>query len=324
MIFKKMMITDDRSDLCHLSFFGDRNILLSFSESGDTYTIDEIPDNAYGYGDLAVYASVLDGLGWRWAIDPLVLRLEKSSSVIDYDSDSGYSVISEGNFHSATGKLVGRATYISDVLSVGNDFGFWKSISWTQLVHGERVVVAVKAGKTPEEVVSKDWERYFEVPTSYYDYPSGSTFAEIDLDRFNLSGSHFMFKVEMETRVSSSRPSVRDLRVAYAGKHSVLFFTNRIRIEASGFDNMILTASSTVPARTELSFAVGPGDSVDWADYRAIDLGEIANVPNSFGSRMRVGIRLASFDSVKYPTVHEFALEFSSDDDATVNLEGLS
>jgi len=322
MIFRKMLIADDRSKISHVSHYGERNMLIATSDSGDTYSVDEVSDNVYGYGNAPVYGAILDGLGWEWVVDPLTLRLEKSNQVLSV-SEGAFTTVSTGVVYGTSGKLTGKATYISDVLSVGDDFGFWKTISWSQDLAGERVVVAVKVGDTADEVATKDWERYFETPSSYYNYSSGSV-AQVDLDRFNLKGSHFMFKIEMETQVSSNKPSVRDLRVAYAAKHSVFFFTNRIKIDSDGFDEVILTASRTLPVRTEISFGVGPGDSVDWADYKALDLGEMASVPNSFGNRMRAGIRMTSFDTVNFPTVHEFALEFSSDDDVQINVEGLT
>jgi hypothetical protein len=189
MIFKKMLITDDRSDLCHVSYYGARNMLIAISDSGDTYSVNEISDNVYGYGDLSVYGAILDGLGWEWTVDPLTLRLEKTNQVISSISEN-YSVISTGVVYGARGKSSGKATYISDVLSVGDEFGFWKTLSWSQDLAGERVTVAVKVGNTEEEVISKDWERYFEVPSSYYSYSAG-TYAQVDLDRFNLNGGHF-------------------------------------------------------------------------------------------------------------------------------------
>lgn len=133
-----------------------------------------------------------------------------------------------------------------------------------------------------------------------------------------------MFKVEMETTVSSDRPSVTDLKVSYAAKHSVYFFTNKIRIDSDGFKNVILTASHTSPVRTEVSFAVGPSESVSWDDYSIVNLGIIESVPASFGNGMRVGIRMSSFDGLNVPTVHEFALEFQGGDDRQINIEGMS
>ncbi len=322
MIFKKMLITDDRSDIGHISYYGARNLLLAVSDSGDTYSINEVSDNVYGYGNVPVYGTILDGLGWEWVMDPVTLTLVKSDNVINASLDD-FSIVSSGSAYGTNGQAVGKATYISNILSVGDEFGFWKTLSWSQNLAEERVVVAVKSGNTVEEVTAKDWEVYFESPSSYYEYGAGSI-AQVDLDRFNLKGSHFMFKVDMETRVSSNRPSVRDLKVSYSTKHSVFFFTNRIKVEAEGFNDMILTASSTLPSKTEVSFGVGPGSSIDWEDYTPVDLGKLVNIPKSFGNRSRVGIRLTSFDTVNVPIVHEFALEFNSDDDNQVNIEGLT
>ena len=76
--------------------------------------------------------------------------------------------------------------------------------------------------------------------------------------------------------------------------------------------------------KTEVSFGIGPGNTVDWSKYKPLDLGEMANVPDSFGNRARIGIRLTSFDTINVPVVHEFALEFSADSDNQINIEGLT
>lgn len=321
MIFKSLMFSDDGSDISHLSYSGGRNMLLAFSDTGDAYSIDEIPDNAYGYGDVNVYASILDGLGWEWSVQPSSVNLLLSDGVLDV-SESSYEEIFSGVAYGTGSKAVAEATYISDVLSVGDEFGYWKDISWTQDFNLGRVVIALKVGETAEEVIGKDWEYYYESPASYGSYPSG-TFASFDLDRFNLKGRHMMFKVEMEVTAVSGYASVMDFRIAYVTRHSVFFFTNSIKIESEGFDNMIVTASQTLPVRTEVAFGVGPANSSNWNDYIPVDLDRIESVPSSFGSRSKVGIRLTSFDLSAYPTVHEFALEFGADSDNKINQEGL-
>jgi hypothetical protein len=101
----------------------------------------------------------------------------------------------------------------------------------------------------------------------------------------------------------------------------VYFFTNKIRIDGSRFGEAILTveAGSTTPKMTEIRFAFGPGESTDWKDYVPVDIGRMASVPDAWGKRMRVGIRMSSLDTESVPVVHGFALEFESDAVTQIN-----
>ena len=53
---------------------------------------------------------------------------------------------------------------------------------------------------------------------------------------------------------------------------------------------------------------------MEWKDYSPVDLGRLYRVPAALGDRMRVGIRMTSFDETAFPTVHEFALSFEGED----------
>jgi hypothetical protein len=321
MIFRPIFRTDDRSDVSLISHSPDRGVLFTFSETGDAYAVSELADNAYGNGSTALYSAIRDGYGDVSDTSVLELALELYRSVASVTGSEFEVLASSGDYHSADTKKEVFGTYISDVLSVNDDFGYWKAISWTQTCRDSRVIVAVKSGNSREEVLAKDWERYFEEPCVQY-YGHESTVVVKNLDFFNLKGSHFMFKIEMKTSVADRNPFVRDLSGTYVGKHSVFFFTNKIRIDGTRFGELIMTASSTLPARTEVSFGVGPGESVDWEDYRIVDLDRLNSVPAAFGKRMRVGIRLSSLDLVNVPVVHEFALSFESDDETQLNEEG--
>jgi len=313
--------TDDRSDISLIRHVPERGALYVFSASGDTYVIGELSDNGYGNGSSALFSMIRDGCGDKSESSSLPLFLELYRSVASVEENSFEVLAEKGDYYGAATKSSVRGTYISGVLSVNDDFGFWETIGWTQTCRDSRIVVAVKSGETAEEVLAKDWERYFEEPCTPY-YGTTATLVVRDLDYFNLRGNHFMFKVELETQVSSNVPAVRDLSLVYRGKHSVFLFTNKIRIDGTRFGDAILTASSTLPVRTEIAFAVGSGESTSWEDYQIVELDRLAQVPDSYEKRMRVGIRLSSLDLTNVPVVHEFALSFGSDDEAELNLEG--
>jgi len=287
------------------------------SESGDLYTLGILPDNARGFGDTHIFGEMRDGRGTihdAWNA-PVSLRLSDALAAAQRREE--YEVLASQEV-SWSGTEVGKlhAVYISPALSAGDRFGFWKTISWVQPCNGASVEVAVKTAETLDEVQEKDWDRYWlETCESSYGYTPGTLTVVKSLDFFNLRGGWLMFKITMETDSLSALPYVSDLAVSYGAKHAVFFFTNKIRIERDeDFGRMVLTASATTPSRTEAVFAVGPGESVDWKDYSPVDLGRLYRVPTALGDRVRVGIRMTSFDETAIPTVHEFALSFEGGD----------
>lgn len=319
MSFVPILKTDDRSDVSLVEYAHGLGRLFTFSESGDTYILDRLPRNADNHGPVTVFSEIRDGLGDVSDVAVFDSIFELYRRVVDVNIlDGDYTVAATGEYWSGQRKSKVSGTYISPVLSVNDDFGFWKSISWLQSCMDTRIVVAMKAGETEAEVLAKEWERYVERPCAYYG-GYGESFVTFDLDYFNLRGGHFMFKVEMETEVEGAFSTVRDLVVSYAGKHSVFFFSNRIKIDGEDFGRMIVTASYTLPQKTEIAFGIGPGGSVDWKDYEIVDLDRLHLVPSSFGGVARIGIRLSSYDDSNTPVVHEFALSFESDGDNQLN-----
>jgi len=320
MIFRPKIKSEDSGDFSLLGYLWSRARLFSFTDRGDTYVMNEVPDNAFGYGQKSVYSYIQDGLGDATDITAFDVAFELYRSVTNV-SETSYDFIKSGDYYGATSSNQATATYISNVLSVNDDFGYWKTISWFQTCRDARVVVAVKTADTVAELLEKDWDRYFEQPCTYYSGSYTGTLVTRDLDFFNLRGGHMMFKIEFSTDSPTTLPSVRDLVVSYAGKHSVFFFSNKIIIDSTSFDELIMTASVTLPAKTEIAFGIGPGDSVDWKDYEIVDLGRLKSVPDLFRSRMRVGVRFSSYDIEKYPVVHEYALSFQGDATEQMNVE---
>ena len=322
MYFRPIFKTNNGSNISMLKYAIGHGVLYPVSEHGDVYKISELEDNAFGHGDRRVYTQILDGIGNRMdgPITDFTFELYRAVASVNQD-EQDFTIVAENiDAWSAERKSVMTGIYVSDVLAAGEDFGYWKDIAWTQSCHDSRIVVAVKTGNTIEEVLAKDWERYFEEPCVPYYGGSSSTSVIKDLDFFNLRGTYIQFKVELTVEIGDGVPEVRDLVISYVGKHSVFFFTDKIRIErGTEFGNAIITASVTLPNRTEVVFAYGPGDSVDWSRYKVVESGRLVQIPASYRERMRVGIRFTSYDAVNAATVHEFAFSFDSDDENKIN-----
>lgn len=322
MYFRPIFKTEDEADISKMEYALGHGALYPVSEDGDVYRILQLEDNAFGHGERRVYTQILDGVGNRMdgPITDFTFELYRAIASVEQDQQDFTIVAENVDAWSADRKTVVTGIYISDVLAAGENFGYWKTISWTQTCQDSRVVVAVKTGDSVAEVEAKDWERYFEEPCVPYYGGSGSTLVTRDLDFFNLRGSYIQFKVELVTELGGSVPQMRDLIISYVGKHSVFFFTDRIRIErGTEFGNAVITASVTLPNRTEIAFAYGPGDSVDWSRYRVVEAGKLAQIPASYADRMRVGIRFTSYDDINVATVHEFAFSFDSTEENKIN-----
>jgi len=322
MYFRPIFKTGDGADISKMEYALGHGVLYPVSDHGDVYRILELEDNAFGHGDRRVYTQILDGIGNRMDGPITDFTFELYRAIVSVEQDQqDFTIVAESvDAWSAERKTVVTGVYISDILAAGEDFGYWNTISWTQSCLDSRVVVAIKTGFSVAEVEAKDWERYFEEPCVPYYGGSGSTLVTRNLDFFNLRGNYIQFKVELITELDGVVPQVRDLVISYVGKHSVFFFTDKIRIErGSEFGNAIITASVTLPSRTEVAFAFGPADSVEWSDYKVVDAGRLAQIPAAYRDRMRVGIRFTSYDAVSVATVHEFAFSFDSDDENKIN-----
>lgn len=271
--------------------------------------IDEFPQDAFGRGLTAVYAQIQDGNGHFAKRMTLPVYYDLYQSVVRLESGSvNFQVVKDEVLaHSVYRYAKVRGVYLSEVLKADEDFGFWKYVSWHQTGNVSRVVVALRTGTTEEECQEAEWWYLSETSEAVYgNFPSGLDVVK-DLDRFNITGRFIQFKIELETTISSDVPIVTDFVITYVGKHSVYFFTKKIKIGVSEARHLLLTASTTTPVKTEVRFGITDSNSADWEDYRIITLDRLVKLSDTFGKKIKVGIKLTSHDSVAYPIVEEFA-----------------
>lgn len=299
--------------------------LFSFTDDS-IYKIDSLPENSYGYGNKKVFAQLLDGDG---DFSPVVYSsayydLYKSIVSID-DSNRSFSLIKENVIsNSILGNEKIYGLYVSDVLVADEDFGFWKNISWKQSYDSfSKIVLSLKVDNSLDELSKKDWQYYFyEYPKYDYNSIEPSEFiVSKNLDMFNLKGRYMQFKVELETISTNHNPFISDFVISYAAKHSVFFFSRKIKIEkTSNIDNLIITSSYAEPMNTEIKFGITNQNSSNWKDYKIINLDKLISLDENFGSMVKVGIKLSSYNSIRYPVVQEFGVFIGTDSDNRLNI----
>jgi hypothetical protein len=143
-----------------------------------------------------------------------------------------------------------------------------------------------------------------------------------DLDRFNLKGRFMMFKVEIETSYSSSYPIVGEFVVSYSSKHSVFFFTRKIKVDkGTNIDNIIVTATYSEPSNTEVKFGIVGSNSSNWEDYTIISQDQLKSLPSAWGNAVKIGVKMSSYSDVRYPVVQQIALLVGANSDNEINLQ---
>jgi hypothetical protein len=321
MLFEPVFEVPDGKDILGLQCANSPGHLYTYVDGGEVYVIRGVPGNPRGYGEKSVYSLLMDGDGTVSDVSfvDLVYALQNAIVYVEYYD---YEVVKEQEFaHSANLFDKVRGSYVSPVLKIDEDFGFWKYITWRQVSGSlSRVVVAIRVANSQDELEQEEWFYVSESSVGYYGNLVPSSTVNFDLDRFNLKGACFQFKVELETGSDQDAPVVSDLSVVYVGKHRVYFFTEMIKLNLSNaMESMLMTAKVTKPKFTDVVFGVSEANTTNFSDYKTIDIDELETLPESFKKRLKLGIKFASQSLVNFPIVHEFAFEVESDKDSLLN-----
>ena len=268
---------------------------------------------AYLTGERTIYANVRDGFGIEsntsssnitYALYNKIAEITESKEIIRWKfATSPVSILNE--------KIKG--TFISPIMHVKEDFGFWKELGWQENKPTDTdIVLSIRTSDTTEDLINQDWKYSFKSTIEEY----GTIVRE--LNDINISGQYSQVKVEMITNKKFVTPLVSTVSLKYSTKQSSYFFTTRFSLHKdSNSDNGIMIANISEPQNTEIKFGISDKNSTDWKDYAVIDpdkLFEIKNVEN-----MKVGIKFISYDN-GVPEVAEFALMVGSE--VVKNLNG--
>jgi hypothetical protein len=299
--------------------FGDDEFITDIIKATDSETIIISTTNgrilscgteiirAYLTGQRTIYANVLDGFeneSNTFSTDVTYALYKKIAEV------NSNKVIEKWKFASPTSAIVTEkinGVFISPIMHVKEDFGFWKELIWQEEKPSDTdIVISLRASTSYDDILSKKWQYSFKsnngedgIITRY-------------LNDIALSGQYIQVKVDMFTNKKSVSPVVSTITLKYSTKQASYFFTTKFSLgqETTGSDNGIMVAKITEPINTEVKFGISNKESSNWKDYTVIEPDKIFSVENM--SNVKVGIKFISYDE-SIPEVAEFSMLLGSD-----------
>ena len=287
--------------------------VLMGTSGGRILLVRKLESNAYMAGNRTIYATRTNGMGAESAASSVNVRYGLVDKIVELTN--GFSIT---RWRDATGPL-GAETYktvsgvfTTPVLWAGEDFGWWGTATWNQVVGPEsRVVVSARVAGSEADLMSMTWR-------SMESVASGS--ASWSMDEFSTSGAYAQMRVVMESSSTSDNPSISNLVLPYSSKHASYFFVTKMSMtKGSSIKGGILTASVTVPKNTEAKWGVTGSNSANWNDYVSVTPDKLFELADGFGDRLKIGVKMLAYDDERYPTVDEFAVAFDSSMDNLLN-----
>jgi hypothetical protein len=273
--------------------------------------------NAYLTGDRKIYGEVKDGFGIQsQTVSTQVLyALYKRIAEINQDKEITKWTYEEDPSAIKSDRL--EAVFLSPVIQVKEDLGFWKDLLWREDKYDDtELLICVRAGATLEEMQAKPWDNCYISRDSDSGYGTTGVITRNLLDS-GLEGQFLQFKVVMTTDAKDISPALLDLSITYSTKFALYFFTTKFSLVNNADAKVgLLVANMTEPLNTEIRFGVVNTNSADWNDYEVISPDKFFTL-DSF-ENIKVGIKMISY-SENIPEVAEFALMNGADKDTTLN-----
>lgn len=278
---------------------------------------DGVDVNAYLTGNRKLTAKAIDGFG-RESDDfqtELIYSLHDQIVEVNEDKEVEKFHFTEGTYAQKIDEI--KATFVSPVIFVKNDFGIWKSIVWTENKdENTDILVCVRNGRTPTELANSDWDHCFISRDSDNNYVQTGSITR-DLSKYDFKGQYMQIKVVMTSQEQDITPYMSNISLIYTTSFASYFFTVRFSLDkGTELDNVLCVADITKPTNTEVKIGVSDKDSADWDDYSIISLDELNKIELQDG--IKVGMRLISYeDSV--PEVANFALMTGGNKQQTIS-----
>ena len=281
--------------------------ILFATSKGRILTCRKATLNAYLTGDRNVYAEVKDGFGnesdtawtsFMYALYNRIAKINDNKEVVKWKFEKDASAfLSE--------KITGE--FLSPIVFVREDIGFWKTLTWTESKpDNTEVLIFLRSGDSAEDLQKKPWDVCFKSEDTDL-----STTITRDILNSGFKGRYMQFRVVMVTDVIDTTPSVVDVNIAYSTKFAVYFYTTKFELtNDSGVKSGLLVANVTEPQGTEIIFGIYETNSSDWNDYEAIEVDKLFEIDN--WERIKIGIKMISERS-NIPEIAEFALITGSD-----------
>jgi len=273
---------------------------------------DEATLNAYRTGERLVYADVTNGFGNPSETTAETFMYALYKRIIEINEDK--EIEKWKYMEDATAIPVERVTavFVSPVLQVQEDIGFWKQLIWSEdKPDNTKITICIRTGNSISEMRQTPWG------TCYNSNNGEANPIVRDLNNVRLEGQFAQFQVLMETNSNDLTPKVTSVNLVYSTKRAQYFYTVKFSLEnESDIKKGLLTGTITQPTNTEITFGYNADNSTDWDDYTIINPDEFFEMPEI--DNIRVGIRMVSYDT-SLPVVDEFALMFSGDKINLVN-----
>ena len=258
--------------------------------------------NAYLTGDRRVFAEVSNGFGnvsntaWTnlfYSLYNRIAEINENKEIVKWHYETTPTAI-----------LIDRitATFLSPILLVKQDLGFWKQLIWNeQKPDDTNITICIRSANTQEELQAKSWDNCFE--SNDTDIPPTIT---RDLDDISMDGKYIQFKVIMSTESDIEVPVVISLSISYSTKFAVYFFTTKFSLKnQTNLKRGLWVADVTEPQNTEISFGICNTNSAEWTDYQVIDLNKFFSLDNF--ENIKAGIKFVSYGD-NIPAVGEFSI----------------
>ena len=286
-----------------------RGVTLLGTSEGRILLVKRLGLNAYMMGNRTIYASATSGAGEELEAPSRNVSYGIMDRIVEITSE--HEITRWKSFENPSGIDVVRTcvgTFTTPVLWAGENFGWWGTLSWSQVVpSGGRAVVQARMGGSEDGVLSSAW-------TTFEEGDSGSVTKS--LDDLSTAGSYAQVRVHLESTSAAATPSVSNLVLPFFSRHVSYFFTVKMAMErGTGIRGGMLVGLVSTPPNTGVQWGVSNGATADWNDYVEVTPGKAFALPEGFGDRIKVGARMASYDDENYPSVDEFALTFDSDID---------
>lgn len=284
------------------------NGVLLLTSKGRILECKEAVTNAYFTGHRKLWATVKSGLGFKndtyndfiYALKNRIIEINKDKKILNDIYVEKAAITHQGDI---------RGIFISPILYVPEDIGFWKSLSWNETVDSDmEVIVHMKSSNSIDALQREHWE---------YNFVSDNGSVEKDLQEFNIKGRFAQIKIELVSR-SSISPIVGDLTLVYTSKKASYFFTNQFSLNSESNKGLIV-ANMTDITNTEVIVGISDKNSNDWNDYKVVPLEKFFDLDNY--KSVKVGLKMITYDDENVPVFHGFALMVNGEELTKINEE---
>lgn len=278
----------------------DSGLILLSTTRGRIISCSDTTINSYLTGDRTIFVDVKDGFGLSNVSSTSVMyALYNKIAEVNEDRE----IVKWKFVTEPTAILVEKITgeFLSPVLFVREDLGFWNELIWDEIKPSDTdIVVSIKSGTSMEEILSKPWT-----------YSFSSNVGETgtitrNLNTITLKGQYLQVRVEMTTNKSNTTPIVSNVTVKYSTKQASYFFSTKFTLAKDSMtDRGMFVATITEPQNTEVKFGLASKETSDWDDYTSYEPDKFFSLENI--DDLKIGIKFISYDE-HVPEVAEFAL----------------